>query len=70
MNPSTFKSLYSIHVFDVSKQSERLIEGVVDLTIRMEFGANVPVNTQAYAFVISVRMLKFKSDGSKMSALF
>ena len=30
-----FKSLYPIHVFDVSKQSERLTEGVVDLTVRM-----------------------------------
>ena len=29
-----FKSLYPIHVFDVSKQSERLTEGVVDLTVR------------------------------------
>ena len=26
-----FKSLYPIHVFDVSKQNERLTEGVVDL---------------------------------------
>ena len=69
MNPITFKSLYPIHVFDVSKQSERLTEGVVDLTARMEFSVAVPVNTQAYAIVISDRMLKFKSDGSKMSVL-
>ena len=68
-NPSAFKSLYPIHVFDVSKQSEQLT-GVVDLTVRMEFSANVPANTQAYALVISDRMLKFKSDGSKMSVLF
>ena len=65
--PATFKSLYPIHVFDVSKQSERLTEGVVDLTVRMEFSTNVPANTQAYALVISDRMLKFKSDGLKMS---
>ena len=57
--PSAFKSLYLIHVFDV-----------VDLTVMMEFSANVPTNTQAYALVISDRMLKFKSDGSKMSVLF
>ena len=69
ISPATFKSLYPIHVFDVSKQSERLI-GVVDLTVRMEFSANVPAKTQAYALVISDRMLKFKSDGSKMSVLF
>ena len=58
-----------IHIFNVSKQSERLT-GVVDLTVRMEFSANVPANAQAYALVISDRMLKFKSDGSKMSLLF
>ena len=57
-------------MFDVSKQSERLTEGVVDLTVRMEFSANVPANAQAYALVISDRMLKFKSDGSKMSVFF
>ena len=70
MSPAAFKSLYLIHVFDVLKQSERLTEGVVDLTAGMEFSANVPANTQAYALVISDRMLKFKSDGSKMSVLF
>ena len=63
VNPDVFKSLYPIHVFNVSKQSERLTEGIVDLTVRMEFSVNVPANTQAYAFVISDRMLKFKSDG-------
>ena len=70
VSPATFKSLYPIHVFDVSKHSERLTEGVVDLTVRMEFSANVPANTQAYALVISDQMLKFKSDRSKMSVLF
>ena len=70
VNPSVFKSLYPIHVFDVSKQSERLTEGVVNFTVRMELSANVRANTQAYAHVISDRMLKFKIDGSKMSALF
>ena len=54
----------------MSKQNERLTEGVVDITIRMEFSANVPANTQAYALVISDRMLKFKSDASKMSVFF
>ena len=59
MNPATFKSLYPIHLFGVSKQSERLTNGVVDLTVKMEFSANIPANTQAYALVISDRMLKF-----------
>ena len=67
-----FKSPYPIHVFGISKQSERLTEGVVDFIVMMEFGANngAAANTRAYALVISDRMLKFKSDGSKMSVLF
>ena len=36
VSPATFKPLYPIHVLDVSKQSERLTECVVDLTVRME----------------------------------
>ena len=64
VSPIIFKSLYPIQVFDVSKQCERLIGGV-DLTVRTEFGANVPANTQAYILVISDRMLKFKSDGDE-----
>ena len=70
VSPAAFKSLYPIPVLDVRKQSERLTEDVVDLTVRMEFSANVPANTQTYALVISDRKLKFKSDGSKMSILF
>ena len=70
VNPAAYKALYPIHVFDVSKQSERLTEVVVDFTVKMEFSENVPADTQAYALVISDRMLKFKSDGSMMSVLF
>ena len=47
VTPISFKRLYPIDVFDVSKQSERLAVGVVDLTVRMEFSANVTANTQA-----------------------
>ena len=64
VSTAEFKSLYPIHI------SERLTEGVVDLTERMQFSPNVPANTQAYALVISDRMLKYKSDGPKLSVLF
>ena len=70
VNSSVFKDLFPLHVFDVSKQNERLTEGVVDITVKMEFSAAVPTNTKAHALVICDRMLKFKSDGSKMSVLF
>ena len=52
---------HPIHVFHVSKQSERLTERVVNLSVRMEFSANIPANTQACALVISDRMLKLKT---------
>ena len=69
VSPPAFKSLDPIHMFDVLQQSERLT-GVVDLTVKMKFSANVPANRQAYALVIGDRILKFKCDGSKMSVLF
>ena len=53
LSSPTLISLYPIHVFDVSKQSERLTQSVVDLTVRMDFSDNCPSNTQAYALVIS-----------------
>ena len=62
----TFKSLYPIHVFDVSKQGERLTEGVVDLTVWIGFSVALPANTRACVLVISGRMLTFQSNGSKM----
>ena len=70
VNPADYKALYPIHLFDVSKQSKRLAEEVVGITVKMEYSENVRADTQAYALVISDRMLKFKSDRSKMSALF
>ena len=66
VNPAAYKAFYPIHVFDVSKQSERLPERVADITVKLEFSENVPANTQAYALVISDRMLKFKCDGLLM----
>ena len=70
ITPVDFKSLYPIFVFDVSKQSERLKNSVTDITIKSQFSQNIPENTQAYAILISDRILKFKSDGNKMSTVF
>ena len=70
INPSSYKQLTPLFVFDVSKQSERLDTGVVDITIEMQFSANVPPNTRAYALIISDRRLKLQSDGKKMNVLF
>ena len=67
--PSDFKDLFPIMVFDVSKQSERL-KSVVDIQIKASFNAAVPENTEAFAIVISDRMLNFQSDGQKMSVVY
>ena len=70
ISPADFASLYPLFVFDVSKQSERLKTGTIDIQIKARFGANVPSSTSAYAVVISDRMIKFQSDGNKMSVMY
>ena len=67
MDPLTYKSLFPIFYFDVSKQSERFDQSVVDVTVRMKFGANVPENVVAHALIISDRRIIFKSDGKKLN---
>ena len=68
MDPLTYKTLYPIFYFDVSKQSERFRQGVVDVTINMRFGGNgIPKKVVAHALIISDRRMIFKSDGNKMN---
>ena len=69
INPADYKALFPLFVFDVSKQSERLKNTITDITIKAQFSANVPANTEAYALVISDRILKFQSNGSKMAVI-
>ncbi len=69
IDPLEYKNLYPLYVFDVSKQSERLKTGIVDVTVKMEFNAEVIDKTQAYAVVICDRTIKFKGDGSKMRVI-
>ena len=63
INPADYKTLFPLFVFDVSKQSERLKNGITDITIKANFSANVPAATEAFAVVISDRIVKFQSDG-------
>jgi len=67
ITPEDFKDLFPIMVFNVSKQSERLKGGVLDVQVKATFNTAVPAGTEAFAVVISDRMLNFQSDGSKMS---
>ena len=70
IHPLTYKELTPLFVFNVSKQSERLNQGIVDITVVMQFSANVAANTNAYALIISDRRLKLRSDGKKMNVLY
>jgi hypothetical protein len=61
--------LFPIIVFDVRTQNEVLKTDVMDIQVKFEFGAAVPVNTEAYAVIISDRLYKMSSDGKNMSVL-
>ena len=70
ISPVDYKTLYPLFVFDVSKQPEKLKTSVVDVQVRAVFSEAVPPGTQAYAVVISDKLLTFQSDGSKMSVVY
>ena len=70
ITPSDYRALYPLFLFDVSKQSEKLKYSTTDIQIKMHFSRNVPVNTQAYAVIISDRLINFQSDGNKFSVVF
>ena len=65
-----FKNLFPLFVFDVSRQMDKLKASVVDVSIRMDFGAAIPVDTKAFVLTISDRKLKFQSSGNKFSVVF
>ena len=70
ITPADYKDLYPLFLFDVSKQSEKLKYSTTDIQIKMHFSANVAANTQAYAVIISDRLINFQSDGNKFSVVF
>ena len=70
ISPSDYKDLYPLFLFDVSKQSERLQYSVTDRQIKAFFDGNVNVQTEAYAVIISDRLINFQSDGNKFSVVY
>ena len=70
INPSDYRTLYPLFLFDVSKQSEKLKYSTTDIQIKMHFTANVAANTEAYAVIISDRLINVQSDGNKFSVVF
>ena len=70
ISPIDYKSLYPLFVFDVSKQSKKLKTSVVEIQIKAVFNEAIPADTQAYAVVISGKLLMFQSDCSKMAVVY
>ena len=70
VDPIAYKHLFPLIVFDVSRQSERIQQAVVDITIQCYFDGNVTAKTKAYCLMISDRRLKFKSDGSRANLVY
>ena len=60
----------STFVFNISKQREKLKSSVLDIQIKAQFTENIPANTEAFALVISDKLLSFQSDGNKMSVVY
>ena len=67
IDPISYKELFPLYLFDVSKQSEKLKTSVSDIHIKAFFNNGVPPDTMAYAVIISDRLFHFVSDGSKIT---
>lgn len=61
-----YKKYYPLFVIDTNKQNDRLKNSISEVRIEAEFKRNVPVNTICYCLVLSDRLLKMVSDGSKV----
>jgi hypothetical protein len=69
IKPPDYKKLYPIFVIDVKNQKENMKGSITDITVESYFDKNVPINTEAFALVISDKMIKFQSDGNKMAVV-
>ena len=69
INPSDYKDLYTLFLFDVSKQSEKLKYSTTDIQVKMFFRTPIPVGIQVYGVIISDRLINFQSDGNKFSVV-
>ena len=67
--PLEFIELYPLFVFDVSNQSERLKYSVTNIQIKTFFDNNVSAGTEAYAVIISDRLINFQSNGNRLNVV-
>jgi hypothetical protein len=67
--PTEYRSLYPLFAFEVSKQEKKLKLSYVDIKIEAIFDDNVPAGTQTFALIISDKICRFNSDGTKLSVI-
>lgn len=65
LHEHNYRDLYPLFV----SQSEKIKYSVTDITVNAFFNKNVPAGTEAYALVTSDKILKFHSDGNKLSVV-
>ena len=69
INPTEFKELYPVHVFDLTNQGENLKGSQVNIQIRATFNEPVPENTMAYVILISDKVLFMNPSKSTISVV-
>jgi len=67
VNFPAFRDLFTIFVFNVSRQDEKIKQGVITMNLTFKFDQAVLQNTMAYALVLSDRKNKIGSDGRILS---
>lgn len=71
ISANQYSTIYPLLVFDVSRQSERLKNSPVDIRIKANFSNAITAdNTEAFAFILSDRVMALESDGSKMQVVY
>lgn len=65
ISPKLFKKLYSLFVFDVSCQPEKLKAGPINLVLKADFEKNVPKDTMVYVLIYYDKFVRFSTDGEK-----
>jgi hypothetical protein len=69
----SFKNLYRLYVFDISKQSEVINNGIANVRLEFNFNTPIPAVTEAQVDLYCVsfydRIWKLKSDGTKQYVL-
>ena len=49
-----------MYVFDLTAQEERITPSTLNFRLECEFAKNVPAGTEAYALILTSKVLKFK----------